>query len=104
MRVVTQFATQDTTFDVCFSEGDPDKLLSAGGDSTLKLWSLKDPSKPLSVFQGHQAEVQSVEWNHLNKSKILSASNDKTVALWDMQQPQPSYQPIAKFQHDHIAN
>jgi WD40 repeat protein len=34
-------------------------------------------------MRGHAAEVQSCEWNHINKRMILSASMDKSIKLWD---------------------
>jgi WD40 repeat protein len=38
----------------------------------------------VAILKGHEGEVLSCEWNHLNKSKVISASMDKTVRLWDM--------------------
>lgn len=40
MMPLSKIETPDTTFDVCFSEADPNTVLSAGGDGTLKLWNL----------------------------------------------------------------
>mmetsp|Transcript_16065 Transcript_16065/g.27108 ORF Transcript_16065/g.27108 Transcript_16065/m.27108 type:complete len:107 (+) Transcript_16065:170-490(+) len=85
-----QIPCPDSCFDLCFNEGNPQQILSAGGDSTLKLWNfapLNQPqppqAQPLRVFRGHTAEVQSVEWNHLNKVSVVSGSMDKTAKIWD---------------------
>ena len=48
--------TPDTTFDICFSEASPEHVLAAGGDTTLKLYSVQG-GQPLAVLKGHMAEV-----------------------------------------------
>ena len=58
----------------------------------------------MAVLRGHTAEVQSCEWNHLNKQRALSASNDGSVKLWDMAAISQAMQPVGSFQHDNIAN
>lgn len=36
----------------------------------------------------HQAEVSSVDWNHLIPSHLISASWDSTIRLWDVERGQ----------------
>ena len=58
----------------------------------------------MAILRGHTAEVQSCEWNHLNKQRALSASNDGTVKLWVISAVSQVMQPIGSFLHDNIAN
>lgn len=66
-------------------------------------------SAPLAVLRGHQAEVQSCEWSHINKMKVLSSSTDRIVKLWDMQtlsqggQFMSQLNPQGSFQHEQTA-
>ena len=83
LQVVQSIPTQDSCFDACFSEGNQNQVISAGGDSTLKIWNLGANAGPAQVLKGHSAEVQSCEMNHLNKRMVVSASMDKTVKVWN---------------------
>lgn len=58
------------------------QILSAGGDGSIKLWDIANDKAPLVVSKGHQGEVFSCEWNHLNKQTILTGSFDHTIKLW----------------------
>ena len=37
----------------------------------------------MQVVKAHEAEVNSVEWSHLNKRQVLTTSNDMKVKVWD---------------------
>ena len=58
--------------------------MTACGDKTLKLWDEAQVAAPVAVLKGHEAEVQSCEWNHINKVRVISSSMDRSVKLWDM--------------------
>jgi len=84
ITVMKQMQTPDTTFDVCFNEGNQNQLLTAGGDGSIRLWDLTSPNEaPVSVVRAHDSEVNGVEWNHLNKNTILTTSTDMKVKVWD---------------------
>jgi peroxin-7 len=68
---------------VCFNEANPAQILSAGGDGSIKLWDVGNQNAPIAVAKGHEGEVNSCEWNHLNKRTILTSSFDRTIKLWD---------------------
>lgn len=76
MVVLREWQTMDATYDVCFNEANPNQLLAAGGDGSLKLFDTSN-NAPVRIFKEHAGEVFGVEWNHINKRKILSASYDK---------------------------
>jgi peroxin-7 len=76
MGLLREWQTPDSTYDVCFNEGNPNQILCAGGDGSLKLFDVAN-NVPVKIFKEHQGEVFGCEWNHINKKKILSASYDK---------------------------
>ena len=55
------------------------KLLSAGSDDLIKLWS--DRGDLLKSIVGHQRGVHSVDW-HPNGESFASASADHSVRIW----------------------
>ena len=38
------------------------QVASAGADNTVRLWDVKDFSKPVHIFKGHEAEVSKVSY------------------------------------------
>ena len=51
----------------------------------------------MQVVKAHEAEVNSVEWSHLNKRQVLTTSNDMKVKVWDAA---AGMAPQAEFMHD----
>ena len=37
----------------------------------------------MQAIKAHEAEVNSVAWNHLNKRTLLTSSTDAKVKVWD---------------------
>jgi len=54
-------------------------VISGGGDSTIRVWNVKQPSKH-QTLSGHNAGVTVVRCDH---STIVSGSMDRTIKLWD---------------------
>lgn len=50
---------------------------------------------PVAASKGHDGEVFSVEWNHINKRTIISGSFDKTIKLWEAEKLATG--PVASF-------
>ena len=50
---------------------------------------------PVAASKGHDGEVFSVEWNHINKRTIISGSFDKTIKLWEAEKL--AMGPVASF-------
>ena len=40
MVILREWQTPDSTYDVCFNEANPNQVLSAGGDGSLKLFDV----------------------------------------------------------------
>jgi peroxin-7 len=89
-RPLAVFNTPDGVYDSCWSELDPNHLLSATGDGTLSLWDIRKQNQidetaqmPISEFREHTAEVYSIDWNLVGKHNFVSGAWDNTVKLWD---------------------
>lgn len=65
-----------------FSPIDPLLIVSAGDDSTIRLWNLRD-NTPTSLT-GHTDKVNSVTFSP-DGSFLVSGSNDLTIQVWDVQ-------------------
>ena len=76
------FLTQDGLFDVAWNEGHANQVLAAQGDGSLRLFDINLPQYPISIFQEHQKEVFSCNWNLVNKQTFVSSSWDGTVKIW----------------------
>ncbi|KAJ3417585.1 hypothetical protein HDV05_000042 [Chytridiales sp. JEL 0842] len=60
-------------------------VASASGDSTVKLWDMKDPKMPcVSTLVGGSGDIYSVKY-HPNETHIASAGYDKVIRLFDVE-------------------
>lgn len=69
------------------SEAVQGRVVSASGDSTLRVWYVKT-GRCLKVLQGHGAAVQCVAalpTHHDGTERIVSGSFDMTLRIWDPQ-------------------
>ncbi|MES1912270.1 MAG: hypothetical protein MHM6MM_004572 [Cercozoa sp. M6MM] len=63
---------------------DDDKIISGGGDGTLRVWALKSPHHELLVnFKEHKASVAAIAMTK-DDSEITSVSHDGSAIVWDM--------------------
>eukprot|EP00475_Leptophrys_vorax_P002944 TRINITY_DN1167_c0_g1_i1.p1 TRINITY_DN1167_c0_g1~~TRINITY_DN1167_c0_g1_i1.p1 ORF type:complete len:350 (-),score=63.30 TRINITY_DN1167_c0_g1_i1:46-1062(-) len=104
---IAVFHTPDGVYDSCWSELNPNHLLSATGDGALSLWDISRPSStvmgdegsklPVAQWREHTAEVYSIDWNLVGKHAFVSGAWDNTVKLWDALRPNgPSVRTFAE--------
>ena len=80
MRV---FDSQDGLYDCAFNESNPDQVVSASGDGSIKLWDLNTRDDfPIQNFAEHTQECASVAWNLVRKDCFVTASWDGTCKVW----------------------
>ncbi|KAL7014207.1 hypothetical protein ACKWTF_015799 [Chironomus riparius] len=76
-----------TTHAVTFHQQDPNFLLSASQDSTLKLFDLREKPNCVSTFQSTES-VRDVKFNPYNFNSFASVSENGCVHLWDVRRPE----------------
>lgn len=79
-KPVVQFQAHDTYISD-FSFLDSNKIATASGDKTLKLWDLFKPDQPLCEYIEHSEDVMCVD---SSESMLISGSCDHSVKLWDI--------------------
>ncbi|KAF2083632.1 peroxisomal targeting signal 2 receptor [Saccharata proteae CBS 121410] len=77
------FDTQDSLFDLSWSEANENQLLAASGDGSIKLFDISVPSFPVQAWHEHAREVFAVHWNLVAKDTFLSSSWDGTIKIWN---------------------
>lgn len=77
---VTTFSCPEGLFDCAWSECNPNHVVSACGNASVRLWDLSGQTPP-RIFAEHTAEVYSVDWNLVSKDTFLSGSWDGTVKV-----------------------
>ncbi|KAL7273461.1 peroxisomal targeting signal 2 receptor [Rhizina undulata] len=81
------FDTQDSLYDVSFSEIHENQLVVASGDGSIKLFDISLNDYPIQSWQEHKREVFSVSWNLVDKTNFVSSSWDGTVKIWSPHHP-----------------
>ena len=74
-------AHNDTVFDLEFSR-DGTRLLTAGGDTLVKVWDLPN-GRVAAVLEGHLAQVLSAAFN-TKATQIVSGGADRQLKVWDI--------------------
>ncbi|WP_300456732.1 hypothetical protein [Accumulibacter sp.] len=77
---------------VAFSP-DGSRIVSGGGDGSVRLWDTNSGQPIGQPFRGHQGRVDSVAFNRAG-TRIVSGSQDRTVRLWDAQTGGPLGEPM----------
>ncbi|PWY88760.1 peroxisome biosynthesis protein (Peroxine-7) [Aspergillus sclerotioniger CBS 115572] len=81
------FTTQDSLYDLSWSEIHENQLLTASGDGSIKLFDATVPDYPIQNWKEHNREVFSVHWNLVAKDHFCSSSWDGTVRVWSPHRP-----------------
>ncbi|CEP63214.1 Pex7p LALA0_S07e05028g [Lachancea lanzarotensis] len=76
------YLTQDGLFDVAWNELHENQVLAAQGDGSLRLFDISLNEYPIAIFQEHEKEVLSCNWNLINKDLFVSSSWDGTIKVW----------------------
>ena len=78
---VRRFDTQDSLFDISWSEAHENQAVVASGDGSIKLFDIGLDNFPVRSWQEHKREVFSVHWNLVSKDTFCSSSWDGTIKI-----------------------
>ncbi|KAL9040541.1 MAG: hypothetical protein Q9180_001844, partial [Flavoplaca navasiana] len=76
------FDTQDSLYDLAWSESHENQCVVAAGDGSIKLFDISLDQFPVQSWQEHKREVFAVHWNLVAKDTFCSSSWDGTVKIW----------------------
>ncbi|KAL8841884.1 MAG: hypothetical protein Q9170_000757 [Blastenia crenularia] len=76
------FDTQDSLYDLCWSESHENQCVVAAGDGSIKLFDIGLDDFPVQSWQEHKREVFAVHWNLVAKDTFCSSSWDGTIKVW----------------------
>lgn len=83
-----------------WNKQDPNYLatLQMDGNQTFII-DIRQPSKPVSTLNNHQACVNALAWAPHSSCHICTAGDDKQTLIWDLQKmPAPIEDPILAYQ------
>ncbi|KAL8891415.1 MAG: hypothetical protein Q9215_001557 [Flavoplaca cf. flavocitrina] len=75
------FDTQDSLYDLAWSEAHENQCVVAAGDGSIKLFDVSLDQFPVQSWQEHKREVFAVHWNLVAKDTFCSSSWDGTVKI-----------------------
>lgn len=76
-----RFDTQDSLFDLAWSESHENQVLVAAGDGSIKLFDIGLDEFPVQSWKEHMREVFAVHWNLVSKDTFCSSSWDGTIRV-----------------------
>lgn len=76
-----RFDTQDSLFDLAWSETHENQVLVAAGDGSVKLFDIGLDEFPVQSWKEHMREVFAVHWNLVSKDTFCSSSWDGTIRV-----------------------
>lgn len=76
-----RFDTQDSLFDLAWSETHENQVLVAAGDGSIKLFDIGLDEFPVQSWKEHMREVFAVHWNLVSKDTFCSSSWDGTIRV-----------------------
>ncbi|KXH63151.1 WD repeat domain-containing protein [Colletotrichum nymphaeae SA-01] len=82
IEVETTFDTNDSQYDLAWSEINENQLVVACGDGSIKLFDLGVKDFPVMNFHEHKRETFSVNWSPITKDTFVSSSWDGTIKVW----------------------
>ena len=81
----SRFDTQDSLYDLAWSEVHENQLVVATGDGSIKLFDIALDQFPVRSWQEHKREVFAVHWNLITKDTFCSSSWDGTIKIVGVQ-------------------
>ncbi|KAB8299312.1 hypothetical protein EYC80_001387 [Monilinia laxa] len=83
IQVQNTFDTQDSIYDLAWSESNENQVAISSGDGSVKIFDTTVNDFPVGNYHEHSREVFAVHWNLVSKDTFVSSSWDGTIKLWN---------------------
>lgn len=70
--------------DIVFSPQDAGIFASCSSDGTVRIWDMRDLTKPVIDFAAHQVDCNVIDWNQIQKNLLCSGADDGAISIWDI--------------------
>ena len=77
-----------------WSKYDQNHLFTAGVDTNVRLWDIRQLSAPVLVMGGHMQAVRGLKCDPFRGNIVVTCSYDFTVKIWDISRVQDSSFPL----------
>lgn len=84
-----------------WSKYDPNHLFTAGVDTNVRLWDIRQLSAPVLVMGGHTQAVRRLKCDPFQGNIVATCSYDFTVRIWDIGRVQSSTPPLLETVSHH---
>lgn len=64
-------------------------LISGSSDSLVGVWDLNNPTRYLSMLEGHMSDIESIDVSENDRNIFLTGSNDLNAKIWDIRLKNP---------------
>jgi peroxin-7 len=62
-------------------------IATASTDKTIKIWDLRNFSKPVNILGGHRYPIKKVRFSHHIPTILATGSYDMNVHIYDLKDP-----------------
>lgn len=83
--------------DLQWSPSEATVLSSASADRTVRIWDIRDNTKPQITFDAHSEDVNVISWNHNVAYLLASGCDDGSFKVWDLRAIRKGCTPLAHF-------
>ena len=70
--------------DVQWSPTEPTVLASCGADHAVRIWDIREPTRPMISVAAHECDVNVISWNRLVSYLMVSGADDGSFKVWDL--------------------
>ena len=74
----------DSVEDVQWSPTEPTVLASCGADHAVRIWDIREPTRPMISVAAHECDVNVISWNRLVSYLMVSGADDGSFKVWDL--------------------
>lgn len=83
--------------DLQWSPSEATVFSSASADRTVRIWDIRDASKPQISFDAHSEDVNVISWNKNVGYLLASGCDDGSFKVWDLRSIRKGCTPLAHF-------